>query len=139
MVYGDAADPYGLAGEQLRWVCGATPHPVDGRPAARCGEGEAAAGGTASDVGPLIRFGRVIARRRSAEPGKAEAAEPGLPEAAEIDSPEAVAVTFEAEVLSDEASGCEIDPHGWIAPHRHGAVRPRARAARRERPPDRWC
>jgi hypothetical protein len=34
---------------------------------------------------------------------------------------------------------CRSSRVGWAGAHRHGAVRPRARATRRERPPDRWC
>ncbi|MEV4760795.1 hypothetical protein AB0J86_37615 [Micromonospora sp. NPDC049559] len=34
---------------------------------------------------------------------------------------------------------CRPDRPGWAGAHRHGAVRPRPRATRRERPPDRWC
>jgi hypothetical protein len=34
---------------------------------------------------------------------------------------------------------CRSSRAGWAGAHRHGAVRPRARATRRERPPDRWC
>lgn len=34
---------------------------------------------------------------------------------------------------------CRTDRQGWAGAHRHGGVRPRQRAARRERPPRRWC
>ncbi|MFC0533186.1 hypothetical protein [Phytohabitans kaempferiae] len=34
---------------------------------------------------------------------------------------------------------CRSSRSGWAGAHRHGAVRPRARATRRERPPGRWC
>ena len=34
---------------------------------------------------------------------------------------------------------CRSELPGWAGAHRHGAVRPRRRATRRERPPDRWC
>jgi hypothetical protein len=34
---------------------------------------------------------------------------------------------------------CRSELPGWAGAHRHGAVRPRRRASRRERPPDRWC
>jgi hypothetical protein len=34
---------------------------------------------------------------------------------------------------------CRSSRAGWAGAHRHGAVRPQARAMRRERPPDRWC
>jgi hypothetical protein len=51
--------------------------------------------------------------------------------------------------VADAASGpmlhggrspaCRSERPGWAGAHRHGAVRPRRRASRRERPPDRWC
>ncbi|MFE9692767.1 hypothetical protein [Micromonospora sp. NPDC005806] len=37
------------------------------------------------------------------------------------------------------AQGCRSDLPGWAGAHRHGAVRPRNRTLRRERPPHRWC
>ncbi|MEU6074758.1 hypothetical protein [Micromonospora sp. NPDC047074] len=37
------------------------------------------------------------------------------------------------------APGCQSDLSGWAGAHRHGPVRPRPRALRRERPPRRWC
>ncbi|GAB3153192.1 hypothetical protein GCM10027290_45650 [Micromonospora sonneratiae] len=36
-------------------------------------------------------------------------------------------------------STCRTDRAGWAGAHRHGAVRPRQRVNRRERPPRRWC
>lgn len=37
------------------------------------------------------------------------------------------------------AAACRSDLPGWAGAHRHGPVRPRHRAIRRERPPRRWC
>jgi len=37
------------------------------------------------------------------------------------------------------APACRSERPGWAGAHRHGAVRPRRRPCRRERPPDRWC
>jgi hypothetical protein len=34
---------------------------------------------------------------------------------------------------------CQTHLRGWAGAHLHGAVRPRRRAAGRERPPGRWC
>ncbi|MEV1290518.1 hypothetical protein [Micromonospora sp. NPDC049679] len=34
---------------------------------------------------------------------------------------------------------CRSEQDGWAGAHRHGAVRPRKRKGRRERPPRRWC
>ncbi|WBB75124.1 hypothetical protein O7602_06225 [Micromonospora sp. WMMD1128] len=34
---------------------------------------------------------------------------------------------------------CLSDQGGWAGGHQHGAVRPRNRTVRRERPPRRWC
>jgi hypothetical protein len=39
----------------------------------------------------------------------------------------------------DTSAGCRSDLPGWAGAHRHGPVRPRQRATRRERPPRRWC
>ncbi|MEU5905415.1 hypothetical protein ABZ780_13690 [Micromonospora sp. NPDC047467] len=39
----------------------------------------------------------------------------------------------------DDDAGCRSDLPGWAGAHRHGPVRPRQRATRRERPPRRWC
>lgn len=39
----------------------------------------------------------------------------------------------------DRQAGCRSNRDGWAGAHRHGAVRPRPRTARRERPPRRWC
>ncbi|MBB5825024.1 hypothetical protein [Micromonospora carbonacea] len=48
-----------------------------------------------------------------------------------------------AEPPADDESGragaCRSDLPGWAGAHRHGPVRPRHRALRRERPPRRWC
>ncbi|MEU1587566.1 hypothetical protein [Micromonospora sp. NPDC005710] len=44
-----------------------------------------------------------------------------------------------AEPDLDVPSGCLSELPGWAGAHRHGAVRPRPRATRRERPPRRWC
>ncbi|MFD6565212.1 hypothetical protein [Micromonospora profundi] len=39
----------------------------------------------------------------------------------------------------DDDAGCRSGLPGWAGAHRHGPVRPRQRATRRERPPRRWC
>ncbi|MET7709331.1 hypothetical protein [Micromonospora sp. NPDC005413] len=44
-----------------------------------------------------------------------------------------------AEPDSDDPAGCLSALPGWAGAHRHGPVRPRPRATRRERPPRRWC
>ncbi|MFI6782020.1 hypothetical protein [Micromonospora sp. NPDC050276] len=44
-----------------------------------------------------------------------------------------------AEPDSDVPGGCLSELPGWAGAHRHGPVRPRPRATRRERPPRRWC
>lgn len=38
-----------------------------------------------------------------------------------------------------DAATCRTDRPGWAGGHRHGAVRPRPRTSRRQRPPGRWC
>ncbi|GGO17213.1 hypothetical protein [Micromonospora parathelypteridis] len=40
---------------------------------------------------------------------------------------------------TDVPAGCLSELPGWAGAHRHGPVRPRPRATRRERPPRRWC
>ena len=42
-------------------------------------------------------------------------------------------------VEPDDITGCRSELPGWAGAHRHGPVRPRQRATRRERPPRRWC
>ncbi|WP_089157970.1 hypothetical protein [Micromonospora sp. NBS 11-29] len=42
-------------------------------------------------------------------------------------------------VEPEPGSSCRSALSGWAGAHRHGAVRPRSRATRRERPPRRWC
>ncbi|MBM7490162.1 hypothetical protein JOD64_001384 [Micromonospora luteifusca] len=44
-----------------------------------------------------------------------------------------------AEPDTDVPAGCLSELSGWAGAHRHGPVRPRPRATRRERPPRRWC
>ncbi|MDG4756713.1 hypothetical protein [Micromonospora sp. WMMD710] len=44
-----------------------------------------------------------------------------------------------AEPEFDVPAGCLSELPGWAGAHRHGPVRPRQRATRRERPPRRWC
>ncbi|GAA4451640.1 hypothetical protein GCM10023170_039260 [Phytohabitans houttuyneae] len=58
------------------------------------------------------------------------------------DAPAAEPPLDEGRKLVPERRGpavCRSSQSGWAGAHRHGAVRPRARATRRERPPDRWC
>lgn len=58
------------------------------------------------------------------------------------EAPEPEVAADEGRAVRPEPSGppaCRADRKGWAGAHRHGAVRPRARATRRERPPDRWC
>lgn len=58
------------------------------------------------------------------------------------DAPVAELAPDEGRTLIPERRGpavCRSSRAGWAGAHRHGAVRPRARATRRERPPDRWC
>jgi hypothetical protein len=40
---------------------------------------------------------------------------------------------------SGRSAACRNELPGWAGAHRHGPVRPRHRALRRERPPQRWC
>jgi hypothetical protein len=79
-----------------------------------------------------------------AGPQPVEEAAPGAPDAQD-DAAEAELAEpplDEGRTLVPERRGpavCRSSRAGWAGAHRHGAVRPRARATRRERPPDRWC
>lgn len=76
-----------------------------------------------------------------------EAVSPAVPVASAApvevsDAPVDEAEPDEGRTLVPERRGpavCRSSHAGWAGAHRHGAVRPRARATRRERPPDRWC
>jgi hypothetical protein len=79
-----------------------------------------------------------------AGPQPVEESVPGAPDApasaaeAEVADPP----TDEGRTLVPGRRGpavCRSSHAGWAGAHRHGAVRPQARATRRERPPDRWC
>ncbi|GIF75182.1 hypothetical protein [Asanoa siamensis] len=56
------------------------------------------------------------------------------------DAPDHVAdPTTNGPIQFGRAPACRSERPGWAGAHRHGAVRPRRRASRKERPPDRWC
>ena len=61
------------------------------------------------------------------------------------DDEPALEETPEPPVTEDEPGpapsrgACRTELRGWAGAHLHGAVRPRRRAARRGRPPSRWC
>ncbi|BCB79047.1 hypothetical protein GCM10022251_42470 [Phytohabitans flavus] len=98
-----------VPGRVLRWVCGAGPQPVE------------------ESVPP-------------AAPGATDVASGAPVEASDdpVDEPP----PDEGRTLVPERRGpavCRSSRAGWAGAHRHGAVRPQARATRRERPPDRWC
>ena len=98
-----------LPSRHLRWVCGAGPQPLD------------------ESVPPVVSAAAGVA---SSAPAEAS------------DDPEAEPPLDEGRMLVPERRGpavCRSSRSGWAGAHRHGAVRPRARAIRRERPPDRWC
>lgn len=109
---GEGAPPgTGLGGGPLRWVCGAVPHPVEPLPVSPRGAGPEVPPDVAERTGPRVP------RQREAGPAD---------ENAPVDAP-------------DSRSGCRTELPGWAGAHRHGAVRPRSRIRRRERPPRRWC
>lgn len=123
---GDEPPGMGLGGGQLRWVCGAAPHPVG--PVERvaadrtvAGERDAAAERDASGRPGAEWPARVPWQRHggSRDDGSTDASDPD-------DS-------------VDPRSGCRMERPGWAGGHRHGGVRPQPRAHRRERPPRRWC
>ena len=66
-------------------------------------------------------------------------AHPVEPLARRVDDEPVLPRQRSAEPDSDVPGGCLSELPGWAGGHRHGAVRPRPRATRRERPPRRWC
>jgi len=102
------------------------------------------------DEAGRITPGRQI-RRICAEP-KAERVRRDRPDTDLTDDPSAeppdplaepfadhVAESTAGPILFGRAPACRSERPGWAGAHRHGAVRPRRRATRKERPPDRWC
>jgi hypothetical protein len=71
--------------------------------------------------------------------------EPALDETPARSGPECGGPEPETPVTEDEPDptpsrgACRTELRGWAGAHLHGAVRPRRRAARRGRPPSRWC
>jgi hypothetical protein len=117
--------PTAFNGKPMRWVCGAVPAGAEVAPGTT-GPGVPASGMGApelsADDGVVDRVaGGLVPRQRAGEPADSE----------ELDDPD----------CDDprRASACQPDRPGWAGGHRHGAVRPRVRGDRRERPPDRWC
>ncbi|NJP32933.1 hypothetical protein [Micromonospora thermarum] len=87
---------------------------------------------------PAAKHHRRIIGGAPAHPGEAPTGR--LPERAEDEA--AVPRQRSAELVppvDDATAGCRSDLPGWAGAHRHGPVRPRQRATRRERPPRRWC
>ena len=85
-------------------------------------------------------------QRRLAGGASTHPAEPASgrsPERAEDDAPVPRPRAGEPPVSHDPVvhlpDSCLSDLSGWAGAHRHGPVRPRARAVRQERPPRRWC
>jgi hypothetical protein len=108
----------GHGGKNVRRLCGAGPQLVDGVPAVVEGV-PAVVEGVPAAPGPdrLDGDGRAISvpRQRLGEPDGGDEPQP------------------------PPGPACRTDRPGWAGAHRHGAVRPRQRANRRERPPRRWC
>ncbi|MCW3814144.1 hypothetical protein ONA91_06700 [Micromonospora sp. DR5-3] len=78
--------------------------------------------------------------RRAGLPHPAETAACWGPERGEDDAPAPRQRAAEPALPEPAPSqGCRSDLSGWAGAHRHGAVRPRNRVVRRERPPRRWC
>ncbi|RKR87480.1 hypothetical protein BDK92_1758 [Micromonospora pisi] len=130
-----------FTGKPLRWVCGAVPAgaelttgpsgsgsigsgPSTGSIGSGSGSPGSCGGGGAtsellSDNGLVdVVAGGLVPRQRGGEPVDAE-----QPDGEEL----------------HRASSCQPGLPGWAGGHRHGAVRPRVRGDRRQRPPDRWC
>ncbi|SDZ40403.1 hypothetical protein SAMN05444365_11372 [Micromonospora pattaloongensis] len=83
---------------------------------------------------PIRGHHRLLGPRRIAEPvdapdPTADAPDPtGAPPADDGDP-----------AMQGWGATCQSWQEGWAGAHRHGAVRPRKRKNRRERPPRRWC
>ncbi|MGN9808922.1 hypothetical protein ACTMSW_06140 [Micromonospora sp. BQ11] len=83
-------------------------------------------------------------QRRLAGGHPADPAAGRLPERTDDDCcpvprPRAGEPTVPVEPAFDAPPSCISELSGWAGAHRHGPVRPRHRAARRDRPPRRWC
>ncbi|GAB3812385.1 hypothetical protein [Micromonospora zhanjiangensis] len=124
---GDQQPAPARPGLQLRWIGELRPHPTTHPGSAPSGTAVEPPVGTASPAAgrpaepePGTEYATArVPRPRPADPVEDEPrrrAEPG---------PDPV--------------GCRPDRPGWAGAHRHGAVRPASRTARRERPPRRWC
>lgn len=112
---GEGQAGLGLGAGQLRWVCGAAPHAGEPVSALRRGGGP--------DLVPDLV---------SSDPSDPSARVPRQRDGAPADGPEPTGT-------ADPRSECRTQRPGWAGAHRHGAVRPRTRGHRRERPPHRWC
>ncbi|WP_326563349.1 hypothetical protein [Micromonospora sp. NBC_01796] len=140
-----------FTGKPMRWVCGAVPAGAEVAP------GSGATGVGASGVGPALTGPAPVGGPPMAEPlvddGVVEVAVGSLVPRQRIGDPAGTSVTTSpatgdtepvdpVDQVGDElqrAPSCQPDLPGWAGGHRHGAVRPRVRGDRRQRPPDRWC
>lgn len=113
---GEGQPGLGLGAGQLRWVCGAAPHA--GEPVSALWRGGGP--GPTPDLVPEVALPDPAARV------------PRQRDGAPADGPETTDT-------ANSRSECRTQRPGWAGAHRHGAVRPRTRRHRRERPPHRWC
>ncbi|WP_329111622.1 hypothetical protein OG792_25240 [Micromonospora sp. NBC_01699] len=147
-----------FTGKSMRWVCGAVPAGAEMGPGV-AGSGSTGAGPAltaAASVGPIgapipepladdgvveVVVGALVPRQRTAEPVQrtAEPAGTSGTTGATTDETDPADVTDQVGGDLHRAPSCQPDRPGWAGGHRHGAVRPRVRGDRRQRPPDRWC
>ncbi|MEV4625454.1 hypothetical protein AB0J90_04090 [Micromonospora sp. NPDC049523] len=146
-----------FTGKPMRWVCGAVPAGAEVAPGA-AGSGAPGVGASgigAPGVGPTSPGPALTGGSPTAEPlpdeGVVEVAVGALVPRQRAGESAATSVTTTGDTTEcadpvDQVGGelqrapsCQPDLPGWAGGHRHGAVRPRVRGDRRQRPPDRWC
>jgi hypothetical protein len=102
------------------------------------------AGYDCADGDQPCRSGRSARRPAEAVPPDGE---PGAHDTSAVPAPRTPGPSRPLGHVDDEPTGptgasapsCRTGRAGWVGAHRHGGVRPRTRAGRRERPPRRWC
>ncbi|GAB2941884.1 hypothetical protein GCM10027280_33080 [Micromonospora polyrhachis] len=128
---GDQAASAGFAARQLRWSSGTDANPVGEQPHPAPTDVEA----YPAHPEPVTDEDRIDRVPRQRTGGHDREGVVVLPEPTGPDH----AVTMGAPPTMGTPPTCRTDRPGWAGAHRHGAVRPRQRINRRERPPRRWC
>lgn len=154
---GEAQSGMGLGAGELRWVCGATPHAGEPIAARRRGVGSdfpesshrpsdpAGSGAVELGTSDLAAAEADVAGRRTIEWEALERGIDGVMAGRTVEPTVRVPRQRDSDradgepTRADSRSECRMQRLGWAVAHRHGAVRPRSRVRRRERPPHRWC